>query len=128
MEKRKSLTPKQQADLLDRYDNKCAMCKEDLIEAEFDHKIALKKSGGNNPGNWQPLCPPCHKVKTKRDRRDMRKLDKLESARKALEDGVPKPDFRKGKIKNRVNPWQTDKWKKKINGKTEKRNDTDRTI
>lgn len=38
--------------------------------------------------------------------RDLRKLKKLEKARKALEEGIPKPKRKKSK------------WKRKVNGKT----------
>lgn len=48
------------------YNYKCASCKTDLVEREFDcdHKIPLANGGKNSIENLQPLCKKCHKIKT----------------------------------------------------------------
>jgi 5-methylcytosine-specific restriction endonuclease McrA len=35
------------------------------MRPEFDHTLPLIDGGQNRESNLQPLCPPCHKVKTK---------------------------------------------------------------
>lgn len=44
----------------------CAHCNQRLNGYfEADHIIELWEGGTNDFDNWQPLCSPCHKIKTK---------------------------------------------------------------
>ena len=49
-----------------RYDNKCASCgkQEPDIKLSPDHKIPRRRNGGNDLGNWQPLCEQCNIIKS----------------------------------------------------------------
>lgn len=48
------------------YNYKCAVCRTDLVEREFDcdHKLPIANGGKNSIENLQPLCKNCHKKKT----------------------------------------------------------------
>jgi 5-methylcytosine-specific restriction endonuclease McrA len=53
--------------ILERYKACCAGCQRKLMMGErweLDHVIALQDGGVNAEGNLQPLCKPCHGVKT----------------------------------------------------------------
>lgn len=53
--------------ILQRYSACCAGCQRKLMMGErwdLDHVIAIEDGGVNAEGNLQPLCAPCHGVKT----------------------------------------------------------------
>ena len=52
------------------FDYKCANCKSDLVEREFDidHKLPISQGGKNLIENLQPLCKNCHKFKTAKEK------------------------------------------------------------
>jgi len=75
------------------WDGLCARCGGNLplVEAEWDHRLALINGGDNGLLNWQPLHPACHKAKTRIDaklaakiKRIIRRLDGTRRARKAI--------------------------------------------
>lgn len=69
-EKRKAATPKQVAEVLIRQDGACSGCKARLgygVPYHIDHVQPLDLLGAHSVDNFQALCEPCHKVKTKSD-------------------------------------------------------------
>ena len=65
-DKRKSFTEFEKQSICSSFDYKCADCKTDLVDREFniDHKIPLASGGKNSVENLQPLCVKCHTKKT----------------------------------------------------------------
>jgi 5-methylcytosine-specific restriction enzyme A len=60
---------------LDRTGENCAHCGGDLRgkRVEYDHRIPCELGGTNDLSNCDPLCVPCHKIKTAADAVDMAK-------------------------------------------------------
>ena len=60
--------PRVRLRVLDRYDGRCAVCTVE-IRGSFacDHIQALINGGLNVESNLQPICTPCHRVKTAAD-------------------------------------------------------------
>jgi 5-methylcytosine-specific restriction endonuclease McrA len=61
---REYLTPTQKQFLFDSSGNRCSICGK-VAEAgvrglQADHKIPLSRGGGNELGNWQPICNVCN--------------------------------------------------------------------
>lgn len=52
--------------ILNRYDHRCANCgrHESEIRLDADHKIPRLRAGGDDEGNWQPLCKECNNFKS----------------------------------------------------------------
>lgn len=52
------------------YNYKCANCRVDLVEREFDcdHKIPISVGGKNSIENLQPLCKRCHLFKSAKEK------------------------------------------------------------
>ena len=57
----------------------CATCREPLPAkcAEVDHIVPLELGGRHDEENFQVLCIPCHKTKTKSDVRSIAKARRL---------------------------------------------------
>lgn len=74
-EKRRSFTPKQRAEIVWSQGYKCAHCECSLITRPFqiDHIQRIDALGAHEPDNWQALCVPCHKTKTKVDNAEAKK-------------------------------------------------------
>jgi hypothetical protein len=50
---------------LDRHDFSCARCKAKGILLTLDHVVSMSSGGSNQgPYNIQPLCSPCHEIKS----------------------------------------------------------------
>lgn len=83
VEKRRYLTPKQKAQLCLDQSGKCALCADKLREGtiEYDHRIPLALGGSQEMDNWDALCTPCHKDKTKLDRWDIAKAERMGGGR-----------------------------------------------
>ena len=77
---------------------------------EYDHIISAEQGGGNDLGNCQVLCAPCHKLKT---REDVGKQAKSRSVR-AGHIGAKKP-------RNPIPGSKASKWKRTIDGRTVRR-------
>lgn len=78
-------------------DGKCQACGEPTDEWEIDHYYPVALGGTNDLSNLQALCPPCHKLKTKKDVKDIAKSNRIRAKRLGTK---PK------------------RWKRKISGKT----------
>jgi 5-methylcytosine-specific restriction endonuclease McrA len=52
--------------LKEQYGHKCASCGlgEPGVKLSPDHKVPRSRNGGNDFGNWQPLCEACNIVKS----------------------------------------------------------------
>lgn len=82
----------------DLFNGRCGICGFPAIKPHIDHIIALCNGGENREANLQPVCRPCHAMKTKADVAIKKKTAKI--AKKHL--GLTKP---KRKIPQRANPW-----------------------
>ena len=69
IEKRRAPTKAEVIEVLLRQEGRCNHCDGKLKfgQIDWDHIKALAKGGKNSAENFQALCPPCHKVKTKND-------------------------------------------------------------
>lgn len=65
-DKRKQFSEFEKQSICSSFDYKCADCKVDLVDREFniDHKIPLASGGKNSVENLQPLCIKCHTKKS----------------------------------------------------------------
>jgi len=63
---RKALSKKDRLVLLEKQDNKCGYCTEQLscLNFHIDHLIPVSCGGGNQKDNLICACPNCHSVKT----------------------------------------------------------------
>lgn len=114
--KRKSISPAMRKRVLDRDGHKCVKCGACEVPLQLDHVVAVQKFGAHTDNNLVTLCIDCHKFKSRRDNQDIRKVKKLETARKAVAEGVEKPK-RKAKI---ANPgWG--QYRQKMNGEITRR-------
>ena len=67
--------PRVRLRILDAHDGKCAVCGTKIIGSfAVDHVIALINGGENSEANAQPICTPCHRVKTAEDVADKAKV------------------------------------------------------
>lgn len=64
--KRKLFTEFEKQSICSGHDYKCASCRADLLDRDFDidHKIPLASGGKNSIENLQPLCKKCHTKKS----------------------------------------------------------------
>jgi hypothetical protein len=64
----RSIPPAWRAEILRKYDYKCAHCGADLDGGQYhmDHIIPFSKEGRRVKNNFQPLCPPCNLKKGNR--------------------------------------------------------------
>jgi hypothetical protein len=50
------------------FEHRCAACRALLpVGWHADHVVPLADGGADGAGNMQPLCPPCHALKTARE-------------------------------------------------------------
>jgi 5-methylcytosine-specific restriction enzyme A len=75
---RKAFTKAQRAAAFLAAAGKCELCAV-KIQGRFDidHRIPLHHSGDHAPSNWQVLCPPCHRQKTKGDVKVSAKIKRI---------------------------------------------------
>ncbi|MEM6900312.1 MAG: HNH endonuclease signature motif containing protein [Pseudomonadota bacterium] len=88
-------------------------------KAEFDHIQALSANGADDTDNLQPLCPACHKDKTRTDNKRAKK-----NARLRGETGQRKRREARGGSSIQSRGFQTNRdsrFKQKLNGKIEVR-------
>ena len=92
----------------------CSDCGADVLvsEVQIDHHLALVDGGAHEVENLRPLCINCHKHKSAREHKNNAKAKRIQKKR-------AKPSGN-GSIKSR--PFDT-KWRKRMNGQVEKRND-----
>lgn len=81
-EKRKPLTPWELATLYLEQQGKCNHCGDKIHKGycDDDHEIPLACGGSNELKNRQLLCPPCHKVKTRKDKEDIARIARRKGA------------------------------------------------
>ena len=54
-----------------RFEHRCASCRVLLpVGWNLDHRVALADGGADDASNMQPLCMPCHTLKTARENSD----------------------------------------------------------
>jgi len=62
---RRRFMPSEKQAIALRFEHRCAVCRELLPPGwHADHVVALADGGPDDAGNMQPLCCPCHTVKT----------------------------------------------------------------
>ena len=69
----------------------CNICKRSsdrFVGFVFDHKVALINGGENRESNLQPLCKPCHALKTRTDVAEKSKVARVRKKHLGL--GRPK--------------------------------------
>ena len=99
-----------------RCEGKCEECGDKLVsgQAEYDHIVADGLYGTNELSNCMVLCVPCHKKKThgkEGDRQKIRKADRVRA----------KHTGERQKSKAVLAGTRRSKWKRKLNGKVERR-------
>jgi hypothetical protein len=67
---RKSFSKYVKDEILERQQNRCAICNAKLFYCHFDHIDGNRSN--NSLGNCQALCANCHDLKTRRDQRKNR--------------------------------------------------------
>ena len=74
-ERRKGFTARDVAAVFIKYEARCARCREkvSLGNYQIDHIQRLDALGKHELENWQLLCVPCHKPKTKVDNAEAKK-------------------------------------------------------
>lgn len=99
---RKYLTPKQKAEVLLRFDGRCAICGEKFeagSNIQFDHEQALGLDGTNDLSNYRPVHGEqgrCHAQKTKADVKAIAKGKRQRKKFGALRGlDVPPPKFKR---------------------------------
>ena len=65
---RKSFSRYVKDEILERQQNRCAMCNDKLFYPHFDHIDGNRSN--NSLSNCQALCPNCHELKTRRDQKE----------------------------------------------------------
>jgi len=65
--KRIQFTDEEETEIINLYNDKCALCNEKYNKYEIDHINSLASGGTNEIDNLQPLCIECHKQKTKEE-------------------------------------------------------------
>lgn len=69
--------------ILQRYKACCAGCRRKIMMGEkweLDHVIPIEDGGVNAEGNLQPLCKPCHGIKTSREATERAKVRAMAKA------------------------------------------------
>ena len=56
------------AHALRQYGRRCYICGAVGVDLEKDHIIPVTEGGSNEAGNCAPICKPCHKTKSTRER------------------------------------------------------------
>ena len=95
---------------------RCEKCGDKLFYVEYDHDLPAGLNGGATFENCRCLCRECHYLKThgkEGDRYVMRKADRV----RAKHTGT------RQKSKAVMAGTRRSRWKKKLNGKTERRDD-----
>lgn len=102
---RRRLSASARARILDRHAGRCAGCRAKLQGlVEFDHAHALGMGGKDDEDNLRPLCPECHKAKTKADAKARAKVRRLRGESRA-----------RRKIKIAVRGFSK-RWRRKLDG------------
>lgn len=120
--KRRSLTPKQKAEVRERQGNRCVFCGKEFCnddKIEYDHIQALARGGTNELSNFRALHKdPCHKLVTfgRKHYRLGSDLFEIAKTKRLVRKQKPKP--KKAKIPSRG---FDKRYKRKMDGTVEKR-------
>lgn len=115
MTKRRRISMRERRAILDDQDGRCAGCG-GAIDGTFDidHVIPLAIGGADDRSNYQALCEPCHDRKTHGHGGDISRAAKAKRVH-AKHTGTWRPTRRP------IPGHKGDRWKRKLNGKTERR-------
>ena len=81
MAKRKAIPTALRRAVIAAAKGRCQACDGPTDEFEVDHYIPVALGGTNDLSNLQALCPPCHKLKTKKDVKDIAKSNRIRAKR-----------------------------------------------
>lgn len=116
MAKRLEFSKKTKAAAMLRCQGKCEECGDKLLQPEYDHIVAAALGGTADFDNCMVLCKSCHAHKTHNwkdgDRKRINKANRLRAKAQAeigQKSKAPMPGSRRSK------------WKRKLNGKVERR-------
>lgn len=116
LDPRRIFSKKQRAEIFEAHEGKCGICDRKITAGEnwvAGHVIDWALGGPTTVENGQPECGYCSTESAR---------ESTQRAAKAKRQGGETGQQAKRR-RRKHNPWQTDKWKKKINGRTEKRDD-----
>ena len=99
-----------------RCGGKCEQCGDKLYKPEYDHVTPAGLYGAADLENCMVLCVDCHSKKTHGKEGDRQKIRKADRVR-AKHTGT------RQKSKAVMAGTRRSRWKKKLNGKTERRDD-----
>ena len=68
---REYLSGEQKAELLETHGHLCALCGQKSSSFEFDHIVGLRQLVAGQEQVFQPVCPPCHELKTSQEGRSL---------------------------------------------------------
>lgn len=71
------------ANALRRYGRRCYLCDATGVPLEFDHVIPWAEGGTDEWHNCAPICVPCHKAKSNREKDRARKRKQAKAKRPA---------------------------------------------
>ncbi len=120
MPKRRRIPKRERAAVLESQNGRCADCGAEIAGGAFDidHTVALALGGADDRSNYQALCHPCHHTKTRGFGGDISRIAKAKRVA-AKHNGTWRAPRR------RIPGHKGDKWKRKLNGTTERRSPTD---
>ena len=126
MTKRRYLTPAQKQKLRKQQNYRCLACDKLLLNnadnpTEYDHIIPLGLGGSNDLDNWQATHMRCHKPKTVEDMGRIAKAKRMERKQALTPEAKAERARRKGKKPQIKSPGFDKRWKRKVSGKTERR-------
>ena len=75
--KRRRLSPRAKASILERQAGLCAICARPGQRWEFDHVIPLAIGGADDASNMVAVHGPCHREKTSKDVKVIAKVKRL---------------------------------------------------
>lgn len=79
----RSFTDKVKAAAIRRFGRRCYICGAVGVPLEFDHVIPWFEGGTDNEDNCAPVCNPCHKTKSNREKDRARKRRQAKATRPA---------------------------------------------
>ena len=82
----------------------CAMCDTPTFGSyHLDHVVPLQLGGSDDGANLQPLCFPCHRIKTAKDLSDIARAKRLAGETRQGPSKTPLPFGRGSKLKKKLN-------------------------
>ena len=108
MTARRSWSVKTRMAVLDSFNRICQLCQQPIVPAkgfDLDHRIPLAMGGEDVVSNLQPLCNPCHRLKTKGDVGAIAKARRAEAKHYGVRarKGKPLPFGRASPYRKKIN-------------------------